>query len=113
MTGDLDMLQLVTDRTRLMTTRSGVQNTIIYDPARIEERYGLAPSQMIDFKALKGDSTDNIPGVPGVGDKTAAKLIATYGGLDALFEHVDEVTPEQLRGAARPRPGSGSSRAAS
>ena len=65
-TGDLDMLQLVTDQTRLMTTRSGVQNTIIYDPARIEERYGLAPSQMIDFKALKGNSTDNIPGVPGL-----------------------------------------------
>jgi DNA polymerase I len=97
-TGDLDMLQLVTDRTRLMTTRSGVQNTIIYDPDRIDERYGLAPSQMIDFKALKGDSTDNIPGVPGVGDKTAAKLIATYGGLDALYAHLDEVAPERLRG---------------
>ena len=81
-TGDLDMLQLVTDRTRLMTTRSGVQNTIIYDPARIEERYGLEPSQMIDFKALKGDSTDNIPGVPGVGEKTAAKLIQTFGSLE-------------------------------
>jgi DNA polymerase-1 len=96
-TGDLDMLQLVTDRTRLMTTRSGVQNTIIYDPARIEERYGLASAQMIDFKALKGDSTDNIPGVPGVGEKTAAKLIQTWGSLEGVFEHVDEVTPEKLR----------------
>src|SRR5512142_2365870 len=62
-TGDLDMLQLVTDRTRLMTTRSGVQNTVLYDPERIRERYGLEASQMVDFKALKGDSTDNIPGV--------------------------------------------------
>ncbi len=96
-TGDLDMLQLVTDHTRLMTTRSGVQNTILYDPARIYERYGLAPSQMIDFKALKGDSTDNIPGVPGVGDKTAAQLIQTFGTLDALFERVDEVPREKLR----------------
>jgi DNA polymerase-1 len=98
-TGDLDMLQLVTDRTRLMTTRSGVQNTIIYDPAKIAERYGLAPSQMIDFKALKGDSTDNIPGVPGVGDKTAAQLIQTFGNLEGLFERVDEVPREKLRTA--------------
>ena len=103
-TGDLDMLQLVTDRTRLMTTRSGVQNTIIYDPARILERYGLRPDQMIDFKALKGDSSDNIPGVPGVGEKTAAKLISQYESLDGLYEHLDELTPERLRepiGAAR------------
>ncbi len=61
-TGDLDMLQLVTDRTRLMTTRMGVQNTIIYDPAKILERYGLRPAQMIDFKALKGDSYRQHPG---------------------------------------------------
>ncbi len=68
-TGDLDMLQLVTDRTRLMTTRSGVQNTVIYDPARIAERYGLRADQMVDFKALKGDSTDNIPASPGWGTR--------------------------------------------
>ena len=98
-TGDLDMLQLVTDRTSLMTTRSGVQNTVIYDPERIRERYGLDPAQMVDFKTLKGDSTDNIPGVPGVGDKTAAKLVAQFGSLDAVFERVDEVTPEKLRAA--------------
>ena len=96
-TGDLDMLQLVTDRTRLMTTRMGVDATVIYDPARIEERYGLVAGQMIDFKALKGDSTDNIPGVPGVGDKTAAKLIGQFGDLDALYAHLDDVTPEKLR----------------
>jgi DNA polymerase I len=98
-TGDLDMLQLVTDRTRLMTTRSGVQNTIIYDPARIDERYGLKPSQMIDFKALKGDSTDNIPGVPGVGEKTAARLIQNFGDLEGLFQRVDEVPQDKLRAA--------------
>ena len=66
-TVDLDMLQLVTPRTRLMTTRSGVENTVIYDVARIDERFGLRPDQMIDYKALKGDLTDNIPGVPGWG----------------------------------------------
>jgi DNA polymerase-1 len=96
-TVDLDMLQLVTDRTRLMTTRSGVENTIIYDPARIWERYGLRPDQMIDYKALKGDPTDNIPGVPGVGEKTAAKLIAEYGNLDALYERIAQVKPDKLR----------------
>ena len=96
-TGDLDMLQLVTERTRLMTTRMGVDATVIYDPARIRERYGLEAGQMIDFKSLKGDSTDNIPGVPGVGDKTAAKLVSQFGSLDALYARLDEVMPEKLR----------------
>ena len=94
---DLDMLQLVTDKTRLMTTRSGVENTVIYDPARIWERFGLRPDQMIDYKSLKGDPTDNIPGVPGVGEKTAAKVIAEYGDLDTLFSRIEEVKPEKLR----------------
>ena len=96
-TGDLDMLQLVTDQTRLMTTRSGVENTILYDPERIRERYDLVPDQMIDYKALKGDPTDNIPGVPGVGEKTAAKLIREFGTLEALYERIDEVKPDKLR----------------
>ncbi len=96
-TVDLDMLQLVTDRTRVMTTRSGVENTIIYDPARIWERYGLRPDQMIDYKALKGDPTDNIPGVPGVGEKTAAKLIAEWGTLDHMYERIADVKPDKLR----------------
>ena len=96
-TVDLDMLQLVTPRVRLMTTRSGVENTVMYDIARIDERFGLRPDQMIDYKALKGDPTDNIPGVPGVGEKTAAKLIREFETLDALFERLDEVKPEKLR----------------
>jgi DNA polymerase-1 len=96
-TVDLDMLQLVTPRTRLMTTRSGVENTIMYDVARIDERFGLRPDQMVDYKALKGDPTDNIPGVPGVGEKTAAKLIREFGSLDSLLARLDEVKPEKLR----------------
>jgi DNA polymerase-1 len=96
-TGDLDMLQIVSDKVRLMTTRSGVENTILYDPARIHERYALLPGQMVDYKALKGDTTDNIPGVPGVGEKTAAKLIAEYGSLDSLYARLEEVKPEKLR----------------
>jgi DNA polymerase I len=95
--GDLDMLQLVSDRTSLMTTRGGVQQTVIYDPARIDERYGLRPGQMVDFKALKGDTTDNVPGVPGVGDKTAAKLLQEHGDLDAIYSDLEAVDPPKLR----------------
>jgi len=98
---DLDMLQLVSDRTRLMTTRSGVENTVIYDPAQIWQRFQLRPDQMIDYKALKGDPTDNIPGVPGVGEKTAAKLIAEFGDLDSLYGRHDDVRPEKLRDKLR------------
>ncbi len=100
-TVDLDMLQLVTPRTRLMTTRSGVENTVIYDVARIDERFGLRPDQMVDYKALKGDPSDNIPGVPGVGEKTAAKLIRDFDSLDEVFARIDEVTPEKLRDKLR------------
>jgi DNA polymerase I len=100
-TVDLDMLQLVTPRVRLMTTRSGVENTVMYDVAKIDERFGLRPDQMIDYKALKGDPTDNIPGVPGVGEKTAAKLIREFGSLDAMFARIDDVTPEKLRDKLR------------
>jgi DNA polymerase-1 len=73
----------------------------MYDVDRIDERFGLRPDQMIDYKALKGDPTDNIPGVPGVGEKTAAKLIREFGDLESLFARLDEVTPEKLRDKLR------------
>ncbi|HET7699519.1 MAG TPA: DNA polymerase I [Candidatus Limnocylindria bacterium] len=92
--GDLDPLQLVTPNVKLFTTRMGFQNTVIYDEAKIQERYGLAPSQMVDFKALKGDTTDNIPGVPGVGEKTAAKLIAEKGDLEGVYADLAGYTPK-------------------
>jgi DNA polymerase I len=95
--GDLDLLQLVSDKTTLMSTRGGVQQTVYYDPARVLERYGLQPKQMIDFKALKGDTTDNIPGIPGVGEKTAAKLVQDYGSVDGIYANLDSVQPEKLR----------------
>ena len=102
------MLQLVSDQTSVMTTRGGVQQTVVYDPAAVFERYGLTPAQMIDFKALKGDTTDNIPGIPGVGDKTAAKLLIDFGSLDAIYAdpgagHAREAAPEGHR-ASRPGP---------
>src|SRR6267378_1342485 len=91
--GDLDTLQLVTPHTKLFTTRMGFQNTVVYDEAQIAVRYGLRPDQMIDFKALKGDATDNIPGVPGVGDKTAAKLIGERGNLEGVYADLGTYTP--------------------
>ena len=98
LTGDLDMLQLVSERTTLMVSlRGGIANTVSYDLAKIEDRWGLRPDQMLDYKALKGDTTDNIPGIPGVGEKTASTLVATWGTLDELYLHLDEVTPEKLR----------------
>src|SRR5438067_2739324 len=92
--GDLDPLQLVTPRIKLMTTRQGFQNTVIYDEEMIRQRYGLRPDQMIDFKALKGDTTDNIPGVPGVGEKTAAKLVADHGNIEGVYADLTRFTPK-------------------
>ncbi len=89
--GDLDGLQLVNDHVRLLTTRMGVAATVIYDEARVMDRYGLTPSQMLDYKALKGDTSDNIPGVPGVGEKTASQLLQQFESLDAIYERLDEV----------------------
>ncbi|HEX7066931.1 MAG TPA: DNA polymerase, partial [Candidatus Limnocylindria bacterium] len=89
--GDLDGLQLVDDHVRLLTTRMGVAATVIYDEARVMERYGLRPDQMLDYKALKGDTSDNIPGIPGVGDKTASSLLQQFGTLDGIYENLDEV----------------------
>ena len=98
LTGDLDMLQLVAEHTRLMVSlRGGASNSVIYDLAKIDERWGLRPDQMLDYKALKGDPTDNIPGIPGVGEKTASKLIAAWETLDNLYEHIDEVAPVKLQ----------------
>ena len=89
--GDLDGLQLVDDHVRLLTTRMGVAATVIYDEARVMERYGLRPDQMLDYKALKGDTSDNIPGVPGVGEKTASSLLQQFGSLDGIYENLDQV----------------------
>jgi DNA polymerase-1 len=89
--GDLDGLQLVNDHVRLLTTRMGVASTVIYDEAKVMERYGLRPDQMLDYKALKGDTSDNIPGVPGVGEKTAIQLLQEFGTLDGIYDRLDEV----------------------
>ncbi|MDA1038098.1 MAG: DNA polymerase I [bacterium] len=84
-TGDLDALQLVDDNTHVLTFVKGLSETKRYDPVAVIERYGFGPEKMIPFKAMKGDASDNISGVPGVGDKTAAGLLVHYGSLDEMF----------------------------
>ena len=94
-TGDRDSYQLVRDPdVKVLYNKRGVSDYAFYDEAGIEERTGVAPSLYVQYAALRGDNSDNLPGVPGVGEKTAAKLINTYGGLDGIFEHVDDQTPK-------------------
>jgi len=90
-TGDMDLLQLVDEHTRVLTSRWRFSDTVVYDPDGVQQRYGLAPTQLVELKALMGDKSDNIPGVPGVGEKTAVKLLQQYGSLEGIYEHVDEV----------------------
>jgi DNA polymerase-1 len=90
-TGDLDTLQLVSDQVEVLTSRRGIADTIIYDLEAVRHRYGLEPSQLPDFKGLVGDTSDNIPGVPGIGEKTASKLLREYGSLENLFEHLADL----------------------
>ena len=101
LTGDTDTFQLVSPWVRVALQR-GIQDRETYDEARIRARYGgLSPEQQPDLKALKGDSSDNIPGVPGVGDKTAVKLVVEYGSLDGIYENIDTVQPPRIREALR------------
>ena len=98
-TGDTDAFQLVSPHVRVMTSGRRFSDIIIYDEERIRQRYGVSPSQLVDFKALVGDKSDNIPGVPGIGQKTAAKLLQTYGSLEGIYEHLDEIKPDRVRKA--------------
>ena len=89
-TGDKDALQLVDDHVSVVSTKKGITDIVVYDRDAVIERYGVAPEQVADFLGLKGDTSDNIPGVPGVGEKTAAKLLQRYGTLEAVLEHAPE-----------------------
>src|SRR5436853_4374329 len=94
---DRDAFQLVTDNVALMMTPRGVSDVHVYTPERVEARLGIRPDQVPDFIGLKGDPSDNIPGIPGIGDKTAGQLIAQYGSLEEVIEHADELTPARSR----------------
>jgi DNA polymerase-1 len=92
-TGDLDLLQVVTERTKVMVTSRGLTETTVYDGARVRERFGVQPERLADLKALCGDPSDNLPGVPGVGEVTAARLVQRFGSVEELLERLEEVSP--------------------
>ena len=94
-TGDRDSYQLVEDpHIKVLYNKRGVSDYALYDEAGIFERTGVKPTEYVQYAAMRGDKSDNLPGVPGVGEKTAAKLINKYGGIDGIYEHVDEQTPK-------------------
>jgi hypothetical protein len=88
LTGDLDTLQLVNNCIHIYTIRKGLSDMFIYDPAAVRDRFGLRPDQMLDYKALRGDPSDNIKGVTGIGEKGAAVLIKEFGSIDKLYEAI-------------------------
>ena len=100
-TGDKDQLQLATDVTKIVYTKRGVSDFDIYDHDAFCEAYGFTPLQFIDYKGLAGDSSDNIPGIPGVGGKTATKLIQEFGSVENIIEHVDDIKPAGLQTKVR------------
>ena len=94
-TGDYDLLQLIDDNTDVYITRTGSTDLVRYDDEAFEQKYGIKVSQFVDYKALVGDSSDNIPGVPRIGPKAAQKLLTSYGDLDGIYAHVDELKGAQ------------------
>jgi DNA polymerase I len=93
-TGDRDAFQLIDDDVNVVYTRRGITDVVMADAGWVMERYGISPAQYVDYAALRGDNSDNLPGVPGVGEKTAAKLISSYGHLEGIYDHLDEQTPK-------------------
>jgi DNA polymerase-1 len=97
--GDLDCLQLVSDRVQALVPRRGITDTMMYGPDQVRQRYGFEPAQLIDFKALRGDTSDNIPGVPGVGDKTAGQLVQQFGSIETMLDGLDQLKAGRVRDA--------------
>jgi DNA polymerase I len=98
-TGDTDTFQLIDPRVRVLAPRRSFGDTVVYDVEAVRERYGLEPRQLIDYKALTGDKSDNVPGVAGVGDKTATSLLQEYGTVEGIYQHLDEVKSARFRKA--------------
>ena len=93
-TGDRDAFQLAEPAVTVLYTRRGISDTVEATPQWIEERYGVTPEKYVEYAALRGDTSDNLPGVPGVGEKTASKLLTNYGSLEGVFDHLDEQSPK-------------------
>jgi DNA polymerase-1 len=96
-TGDNDELQLVSEKTKVLLPKRSFVESALNGPASVFEKYGITPEQIPDLKGLKGDPSDNIPGVPGVGEKTAARLIQQFGSIDGIYQRIGEVMPDKLR----------------
>ncbi|HAM16704.1 MAG TPA: DNA polymerase I, partial [Eggerthellaceae bacterium] len=94
--GDKDVNQLVTDLTHVMTTKKGITDVVVYNPAAVKEKYGIEPAQFPDYLGFMGDSSDNIPGVPGIGPKSAQKLLSQYGTMEGVYENLDKLKGKQL-----------------
>ncbi len=90
--GDRDLLQLVNGRVKMIAPVTGLTNMLIFDEAKVEEKYGIKPSQIVDYKALVGDASDNYPGVAGIGPKTAVTLIKEYGNLENIYKNLEKIT---------------------
>jgi DNA polymerase-1 len=95
LSGDKDLLQLVREDVYVCLPNGSFKNLEVYDTDKVKEKYGYTPEQVVDYKAMVGDSSDNIPGIKGVGDKTATSLLEEYGGLDSIYKHVDELSTRQ------------------
>ena len=91
-TGDLDLLQLVDEQTKVYSMARGINQAAMYDENKVVERYGLTPQEFVDFKALKGDASDNIPGVKGIGEKTACGLIQEYKSLENIYKNIEKIS---------------------
>lgn len=100
-TGDNDMLQSVLPRVKALAPRRTFTDTVLYDEQAVEQKYGIKPEQLPELKALVGDVSDNIPGVPGIGEKTAAKLLQQYGSLQGIYDHIEDITPDKLQDTLR------------
>src|SRR5512139_204443 len=98
-TGDSDAFQLIEPNIKVFTSGRMYQDTVLYDEALIRERFSLAPQQLIDFKALKGDTSDNVPGVKGIGEKSATQLLQHYSTVENIYDHLAEVTPTRAKSA--------------
>jgi DNA polymerase-1 len=100
-TGDNDMLQAVLPRVKTLAPRRTFTDTVLYDEEAVDYKYGIKPEQLPDLKALTGDVSDNIPGLPGVGEKTATKLIQQYGSLQGIYDHIEYIMPSKLQNTLR------------
>src|SRR5699024_3137844 len=96
-TGDKDLLQLVDEKITVTLTKKGITDVDAYDMKRVEERYGFTPEKIVDMKGLMGDNSDNIPGVPGIGEKTALKLLGQFGTLEAVLDSIDDISGKKMK----------------